>query len=108
MPTPVEAVFWEQDGALTILHTGVFATDEEVRHAEYGHHAAVVAASVAGKPAHPIDKIAALCRSYGLPTRDDGAHWAIAEANELVYAWPEGRPDAQLQKDTKDKEGSDA
>lgn len=83
--------FWEQCGKLTILHTGIFVTDEERHRAEYGRHAAVVTDSALGRPAHPIDKIAALCRGYGLPFRDDGARWAIAEANELVYAWPEGR-----------------
>lgn len=89
-----ELDFWQQDGRLTILHTGVFATDLEVGRCRRVHHADAVVSAYAGRAALPIDRVAALCLSYGLPCREDGAHWAIAEANELVYVWPEGRPDA--------------
>src|ERR1700760_807349 len=73
----MSATYWERDGSLVILHTGIFATDKEVSDAEYGRHAAVVVDSRLGKPALPVDKIAALCRSYGLPTRYDAAHFAV-------------------------------
>jgi hypothetical protein len=84
--------FVEQDGAMTIMHTAVFATAEEVRWATRVHHADHAVSAMMGKPAMPVDRIHHLCLSYGLPTRDDGAHWAIdPDSCELMYVWPEGR-----------------
>lgn len=75
---------------MKLLHTGVFATPEEVRYATSRvHHADAAVSMLMQKPALPWERVNALCESYGLPFRDDGAHFAICpESNELLYAWP--------------------
>lgn len=80
--------------ALELMHTGVFATPEEVKHVNSRvHHATVAVASFMRRDETPAGRCRRLCQAYGLPARDDGALYAVCiESGELVYAWPEGRP----------------
>lgn len=75
----------------TLVHTGVFATADEVREATRPvHHAEVAAGSMFGVSEMPIDRASRLCRAY-LPERGGGARFAIdTETCELLYALPTG------------------
>lgn len=81
-----------QRSAWTLVHTGVFATADEVREATRPvHHAEVAAGAMLGEDNTPAARASRLCRAYGLPDRDGGARFAIdTETCELLYALPEG------------------
>lgn len=74
---------------IPVLHTGIFLSDEDMRslNMSWGDRAL---GSLTGRALIPTERLAELCRAYGLPGREDGARWAFhPDSRELLYAFPE-------------------